>query len=156
MSYLDHFEDEDPDLNLEEDEDFLDEDWWPENEQSALPWITTTAAEVSQQFVLTEEAKARFLVLLLSDHEGAIEVVSEFMEEYDRPKPTEVFHTLWNGQETTDGFHVYHVNHGLNSTEVLVSLDTNELFTYSVKDANTVVVVCPEPLFGVDVEVRLK
>ncbi len=131
-----------------EDEDFLDEDWEPLSRATAPQPVANSSLSLSD--------KMEFISLLLADDSGAIITVEAFLEALREPVVTEVFHTLWNGQETTDGFHVYHVNHGLDSNEVLVSLDTNELFTYSVKDANTVVVVCPEPLFGVDVEVRLK
>ncbi len=170
MSYLDNFEDE-PFLD-EGDWDDDDEDWTADDPavegfielmdaeaMAKAGWkvLGHTSDEDPFNSELAPKDREEFLALLLARDPEAIAVVAAFMEAYRRANQIqEVHHTLWVGQETTDGFFVYHVNHDMNTSEVLVTLDSTELFTYSVKDANTVVVVCPEALFGVDVEVRRK
>ncbi len=105
---------------------------------------------------MTHEDKLEFIALLLADDEDAMMYAATLLAERKTPRITEANHTLWvRGQRDQNGMYVYHVTHNLGSENVLVSLDSTELFTYSVKDENVVVVVCPESLWGVDVNVRI-
>lgn len=160
MSYLDHFEDEEPDY-ADVFEEFLDddEDWSLDDEEvEAILRVEEedrAEREKPRYFNLSEEDRIEFISLLLSNDNGAMAVAAEYLNSR-RTVVTEALHTLWSGQETTDGFYVYHINHNLGTEQVLVSLDSTEMWTYAVKDHNTIVVVCPEKLWGVDVTVEIR
>lgn len=135
--------------------DYDDEDEeWPDD----MAYHETHSLDIAKAIEPTDGYKLRLevMTLLLAADEAKIQEVHDLLTAVEEDRITEVSHTLWQGQEDGNGFHVYHVTHDLNNERVLVSLDTNELYTYSVVDANVVAIVCPESLWGVDVEVRVK
>lgn len=138
----------------DEDEEITDEELAEIREQAELK---ARAAEMSAgNSSMSLDDKMEFIGLLLRDDAGALITVEAFLEAMRTPLVTEVSHTLWTGQQDGNGFYVYHVTHNLGTEEVVVSLDTNDLYSYAVKDKNTIAIVCPEKLWGVDVEVRVR
>ncbi len=134
------------------DEDGLEEDYVEE--------FTPVVADSEAKFPLAPEEQIRFIRLLLEGDKGALIAVADYLDGLDElvapSVATEVFHTLWNGQEDHNGFWIYHIIHGLETEDVMVSLDSTELYSYKIKNDNTVVIMCPERLWGVDVSVKIK
>lgn len=149
------------------------DEWYPEEEEEIheghldgqfaddLSWEGWTplgeVVDENAKLTMSLDNKMEFFGLLMADDSAALIAAASVLDSRKQPPPrTEVSHTLWTGQQDSNGFYVYHVTHNLGTRAVKVTLDTNEMFTYSVKDENTVAIVAPDRLWGVDVNVEVK
>ena len=108
----------------------------------------------SDEAVELNSHSRNFIKALLDGEVTAIAHVANFYSiDEDEILPTSVTHTIWTGQEA-GGFHHYTVKHGMKTVCVDVTLDSPEDFNFKVIDLDTVSIVSPEPLFGVDVTVE--
>lgn len=158
MSYLDNF-DEEPDMS--EFEEDRDRDWAHYDDEPDESWLdgytSTEGITINREARMSPEDKLEFISLLLSDDVGATTTVESFLESMRYEPPTEASHTLWHrAHPDSNGFHLYTVTHGLMTRELTVALDDFKEFTYSVKDDNTIVIMSPEDLWGIDVYVTTK
>ena len=126
-----------------------------DTEDFETPFDAGSFGEIkSDEAVELNSHSRNFIKALLDGEVTAIAHVANFYSiDEDEILPTSVTHTIWTGQEA-GGFHHYTVKHGMSTVCVDVTLDSPEDFNFKVIDVDTVSIVSPEPLFGVDVTVE--